>query len=156
MINFTQQGRSINVYNGNTGGYPSAGYPTPAFPINATNADKEVMTVPLISIAVDGSHLYATDAIGGRILKYNKTSGNYQSSIGGVPVACGLSIASNGNIWVGHEHSKVSVYSSAGVKLATPITDLIEVRALSIQGNTLAVADRVGKLRKYSISNGPR
>jgi hypothetical protein len=154
VINFTQQGRSINVYNGNTGGYPSAGYPTPAFPANATDADKDVMTVPLISIAVDNTSLYVTDAIGGRILKYNKTSGNYQSTIGGVPVACGVAIGPNGNIWVGHEHTKVSVYSSAGVRLATPVTDLTEVRALSIQGTTLAVADRVGKVRKYSISSG--
>ena len=154
VVNFTQQGRSIKVYDGNTGGYPSAGYPTPAFPANATDADKDVMRVPLISIAVDGSSLYVTDAIGGRILKYDKTSGNYQSTISGIPVACGVAIAPNGNIWVGHEHTKVSVYSSAGVRLAPPIiTDLTEVRALSIQGNTLAVADRVEKIRKYNISS---
>ena len=154
VVNFTQQGRSINVYNGSTGGYPSAGYPTPAFPANATDADKDVMTVPLISIAVQSNSLYVTDALGGRILKYDKTSGNYQSTISGIPVACGLAIAPNGNIWVGHEHTKVSVYSSAGVRLATPIADLTEVRALSIQGTTLAVADRVGKIRKYTIING--
>jgi hypothetical protein len=145
VANFTQQGRSIKVYDGNTGGYPSAGYPTPAFPANATEADKDVMRVPLISITVQSNSLYVTDAIGGRILKYDKTSGNHQSTIAGVPVACGLAIASNGNIWVGHEHTKVSVYSPAGVRLATPITDLTEVRALSIQGNTLAVADRWGR-----------
>ena len=79
---------------------------------------------------------------------------NYQSTISGIPLACGVAIAPNGNIWVGHEHTKVSVYSPSGVRLATPITDLTEVRALSIQGNTLAVADRVGKIRKYTISNG--
>ena len=154
VVNFTQQGRSINVYNGNTGGYPSAGYPTPKYPPNATEADKEVMRVPLISIALHGNSLYVTDAIGGRILKYDKTSGNYQSAISGIPVACGVAIAPNGNIWVGHEHTKVSVYSASGVRLATPITDLTEVRAPSIQGNTLAVADRVGKIRKYTISSG--
>ena len=109
--------------------------------------------MPLISIAVANTSLYVTDAIGGRILKYNKASGNYQSTISGIPVACGVAIGPNGNIWVGHEHTKVSVYSSAGVRLATPITGLTEVRALSIQGNTLAVADRVGKVRKYTISS---
>jgi Divergent InlB B-repeat domain/FlgD Ig-like domain len=156
VINFTQQGRCIKVYDGNIGGYPSAGYPTPAYPANATEADKDVMRVPLISIAVQDSSLYVTDAIGGRVLKYNKESGNYQSTISGIPLACGLAIAPNGNIWVGHEHTKVSVYSPSGVRLATPITDLTEVRALSIQGSTLAVADRVGKIRKYTIKSGTR
>ena len=154
VVNFTQQGRSIKVYDGSAGGNPSAGYPTPEYPANATEADKDVMRVPLISIAVQGSSLYVTDAIGGRILKYDKVSGNHQSTITGVPVACGLAIASNGNIWVGHEHTQVSVYSPAGVRLATPITNLAEVRALSIQGNMLAVADRVGVVRKYTITNG--
>jgi PA14 domain/Divergent InlB B-repeat domain len=156
VVNFTQQGRSIKVYDGNIGGYPSAGYPTPEYPANATEADKDVMRVPLISIAVQNNSLYVTDAIGGRILKYHKASGNYQSTISGIPVACGLAIAPNGNIWVGREHTKVSVYSPTGVRLATPITGLTEVRALSIQGNTLAVADRVGKIRKYTIKNGTR
>lgn len=153
VVNFTQQGRSIKVYDGSAGGYPSAGYPTPEYPANATEADKDVMRVPLISIAVQGGSLYVTDAIGGRILKYDKVSGNHQSTIGGVPVACGLAIASNGNIWVGHEHTKVSVYSPAGVRLATPITNLTEVRALSIQGNMLAVADRIGVVRKYTVTS---
>jgi PA14 domain/Divergent InlB B-repeat domain len=156
VVNFTQQGRSIKVYDGNIGGYPSAGYPTPEYPANATEADKDVMRVPLISIAVQNNSLYVTDAIGGRILKYHKASGNYQSTISGIPVACGLAIAPNGNIWVGREHTKVSVYSPTGVRLATPITGLTEVRALSIEGNTLAVADRVGKIRKYTIKNGTR
>ena len=112
--------------------------------------------MPLISIAAEGSgSLYVPDAIGGRILNYDKASGDFQSTISGIPVACGVAIAPNGNIWVGHEHTKVSVYSPSGVRLATPITDRwTEVRALSIQGNTLAVADRVGKIRKYTISDG--
>ena len=70
VVNFTQQGRSIKVYDGNVGGYPSAGYPTPAIPEDATEADREVMTVPLISIAIHGGSLYVTDALGGRILQY--------------------------------------------------------------------------------------
>ena len=36
------------------------------------------MRLPLISIAVQGGSLYVTDAIGGRILKYDKVSGNHQ------------------------------------------------------------------------------
>ena len=47
----------------------------------------------------------------------------------------------------------MSVYSPAGVRLATPITNLTEVRALSIQGNMLAVADRIGVVRKYTVTS---
>lgn len=113
-----------------------------------------LMEMPLISIAVRDDSLYVADAIGGRILKYHKVSGNYQGVIGGLPAACGLAVALSGNIWVGHEHTKASVFSASGVRLATPIVDLDEVRALSIQGNVLAVAERTGEIRKYAISGG--
>ena len=156
VVNFTQQGRSIKVYDGNVGGYPSAGYPTPAIPEDATEADREVMTVPLISIAIHGGSLYVTDALGGRILQYDKVLGRAPKVDRSGSLGVRLAIAQNGNLWVGHEHTKVSVYSPAGVRLATPITDLTEVRALSIKGNTLAVADRIGMVRKYTIRSGNR
>ena len=72
------------------------------------------MKEPLVSIVVTGGSLYVTDALGGRILRYDKVSGNHQQTISGIPVACGLAIASDGKIWVGHEHTKVSVYNAAG------------------------------------------
>ena len=157
-INFTQQGRCIKVYDGNNPGYPDSGPPN--YPGWATAADKEVMKEPLVSIVVKGGSLYVTDALGGRILKYDKVSGNHQQTISGIPVACGLAIASDGKIWVGHEHTKVSVYNAAGNRLATPISNLTEVRSLSIQTvagtPTLCVADRVGKIRKYRIGGNGR
>ena len=157
-INFTQQGRCIKVYDGNNPGYPNSGPPN--YPGWATAADKEVMKEPLVSIVVKGGSLYVTDALGGRILKYDKVSGNHQQTISGIPVACGLAIASDGKIWVGHEHTKVSVYNAAGNRLATPISNLTEVRSLSIQTvsgtPTLCVADRVGKIRKYRIGGNGR
>jgi hypothetical protein len=127
-------------------------YPTPHFRQMHRRRQGRDVTADLDCSG--GSSLYVPDAIGGRILNYDKASGDFQSTISGIPVACGVAIAPNSNIWVGHEHTKVSVYSPSGVRLATPITDLTEVRALSIQGNTLAVADRVGKIRKYTISDG--
>jgi hypothetical protein len=156
-VNFTQQGRRIKVYDGSNPGYPNSGAPN--YPGWATAPDKEVMKEPLISIAVQGGSLYVTDALGGRILKYDKVSGNHQQTIGGLPVACGLAIAQDGKIWVGHEHTKVSVYDAAGKRLATPISNLTEVRSLSVQTvsgiPTLCVADRVGQMRKYRIrANG--
>jgi Chitobiase/beta-hexosaminidase C-terminal domain/Divergent InlB B-repeat domain/FlgD Ig-like domain len=156
-VNFTQQGRCIKVYDGSNPGYPNSGPPN--YPVWATAADKEVMKEPLISISVLGGSIYVTDAVGGRILRYDKISGNHQQTIGGLPVACGLAIAPDGKIWVGHEHTKVSVYNAAGTRLATPISNLTEVRSLSVQTiagiPTLCVADRVGIIRKYRIgANG--
>ena len=156
-VNFTQQGRCIKVYDGTNPGYPNSGPPN--YPSWATAADKEVMKEPLISVAVQAGSIYVTDALGGRILRYDKVSGNHQQTITGVPVACGLAIAPDGKIWVGHEHTKVSVYNAAGSRLATPISNLTEVRSLSIQTvagtRTLCVADRAGRIRKYRIgANG--
>jgi len=142
--NFAQAGRAIMVYDGNA-----------EFPAGATSADIEVMRVPLISIALKDGSIYVTDALGGRVLKYDKTTGALQKEIKNVPVACGLAVNTDGNIWVGTAHKKVSVYNSAGTLLGTPITNLTEVRALSIQGKSLCVADRTGKLLRYAI-NGAR
>jgi hypothetical protein len=156
-VNFTQQGRCIKVYDGTNPGYPNSGPPN--YPAWATAADKEVMKEPLVSIAVQAGSIYVTDALGGRILRYDKVSGNHQQTISGLPVACGLAIAPDGKIWVGNEHTKVSVYNAAGSRLATPISNLTEVRSLSIQtvarAPTLCVADRDGRIRKYRIgANG--
>ena len=52
------------------------------------------------------------------------------------------------------------MYDAAGNRLATPISNLTEVRSLSIQTvsgtPTLCVADRVGKIRKYRIGGNGR
>ena len=81
MVNFTQQGRSIKVYDGSAGGYPSAGYPTPEYPANATEADKDVMRVPLISIAVQGTVCMSPTRSAVGFSSMTKSSGNYQSTI---------------------------------------------------------------------------
>lgn len=138
---FTQAGRSITVYNGNA-----------QYPAKATAADIDVMRIPLVSIALQGNYLYVTDALAGRVLKYNKVTGALEQQITGIPVACGIAIAGDGSIWVGSSHTQVRNYSAAGKLLATAISNLKEVRALSIQGTTLSVADRTGFIRKYQLS----
>lgn len=85
-------------------------------------------------------------------MQYDKVAGVLLREMGGIPLACGLAVAPDGKIWVGHEHTKVSVYSPDGVRLGTPLTDLIDVRALALQGDRLAVADRSGKLLLYEKS----
>ncbi len=142
VADFTQAGRCITVYNGNA-----------QYPPTAAAADIEVMKVPLVSIALQGNYLYVTDALAGRVLKYNKVTGALEQQILGIPLACGIAIAADGTIWVGSCHTQIRNYSAAGKLLATAVTNLKEVRALSIQGSTMAVADRTGFVRKYQIAS---
>ena len=97
---FSKAGRKIRVYDGNA-----------QFPENASVEDREVMNIPLRSLAILGSTLYATDALKGRVLLYDKESGELKKEFP-VPLACGIALDPNGRIWVGHEHEKVSVLSA--------------------------------------------
>jgi DNA-binding beta-propeller fold protein YncE len=137
---FSKAGRMIVVYDGNA-----------QFPGEASAKDRDVMNMPLISLALLGDTLYATDALKGRVLLYDKGSGELKQEIP-LPLACGIAVEPNGRIWVGHEHGKVSVLNADGKLLATPISDLQEVRALALRGDTLYVADReAGQLRIYKV-----
>ena len=137
---FSKAGRKIRVYDGNA-----------QFPENASVEDREVMNIPLRSLAILGSTLYATDALKGRVLLYDKESGELKKEFP-VPLACGIALDPNGRIWVGHEHEKVSVLSADGKVLATPITDLKDVWALALRGDKLYVADREqGQVRIYQV-----
>jgi DNA-binding beta-propeller fold protein YncE len=137
---FTRAGDKIVVYDGNA-----------QFPEQASAKDRELMKMPLISLALSGDTLYASDALMGRVLLYDKESGELKKEIS-VPLACGIEVEPNGRIWVGHEHEKVSVLDAQGNVIATPITDLEEVRALAVRGDKLYVADRgAGQLRVYKV-----
>jgi hypothetical protein len=138
---FTKEGRCIKVYDGGAD-----------FPADATQQDRSLMGVPLISLAVHGDTLYATDSLKGRVLLYDKVSGELKKEIA-VPLACGLAVAPDGKIWVGHEHSKVSVFDANGERLGTPIADLKEVRALALRGKVLYVADSTAaQVRVYDLT----
>ena len=137
---FSKAGRKIVVNDGNA-----------RFPEDASKKDRELMNMPLISLALSGDTLYASDALRGRVLLYDKTSGELKKEIS-VPLACGIAVEPNGRIWVGHEHEKVSVLDAQGNVLATPITDLQEVRALAVRGDKLYVADRgASQVRVYKV-----
>lgn len=138
---FTKAGRCIKVYDNGA-----------EFPAGATDADKLLMGAPLISLAVHGDTLYATDSLKGRVLLYDKTSGELKREIP-VSRACGLVVAPDGKIWVGNDFANVSVFDPSGKLLATPITDLKQVRALALRGDTLYVADRdAGEVRIYKVN----
>jgi DNA-binding beta-propeller fold protein YncE len=118
---------------------------------NASAKDRELISMPLLSLALHGDVLFATDALRGRVLLYDKRSGELKKEIP-VPLACGIAVEPSGQIWVGHEHEKVSVLSPEGDVLATPISDLKDVRALSFLEGKLYVADRgAGQVRIYKV-----
>jgi WD40 repeat protein len=137
---FSKAGRSIAVSER-----------TAEFLENASAKDRELLSMPLLSLALLGDVLYATDALSGKVLLYDKRSGELKKEIP-VPLACGIAVEPNGNIWVGHEHGKVSVLSPDGKVLATPINDLKDVRALSFSEGKLYVADRgASQVRIYKV-----
>ncbi|MGB2821526.1 MAG: hypothetical protein WBF17_11130, partial [Phycisphaerae bacterium] len=65
-----------------------------------------------------------------------------------------LAVDAKGRLWVGHEHSRVSVFDAEGKKLGTPISDLGEVKSLTFgPGGLLYVADgKAGQVRIYEVS----
>ena len=137
---FSKAGRKILVYDGNA-----------EIPDHASPKDRDLMKMPLISMALMGDTLYVTDALKGRVLLYNKKSGELKQEIP-VTLACGIAVEPSGRIWVGREHRKVSVLSSEGEIVATPISDLKDVRALALARGKLYVADReMGQVRIYKV-----
>ena len=140
--NFFQAGRSIAVCQR-----------TRKFWENAPAADRELIHMPLLSLAVQGDILYATDALLGRVLLYDKKTGELKKQIS-LPLPCGIAVEPSGGIWVGHEHSKISLLSPEGELLITPINDLKDVRALSFSNGQLYVADRgASQLRIYGVAD---
>ncbi len=120
---------------------------------DASADERELLSMPLNSLDLLGEVLYATDALNGRVLLYDKQSGELKKEIS-LPLACGIAVEPGGNMWVGHEHGKVSVLSREGAVLSTPITDLKDVRALSFKEGKLYVADRgASQVRIYKVEN---
>jgi hypothetical protein len=71
-----------------------------------------------------------------------------------LPRACAIAVEPSGRIWVGDEHSKVSMLNPEGELFVTPISDLTGVRALSFSNGKLYVADRgVSQLRIYGVAD---
>ena len=143
QVAFTVAGEHITIY-------AEGDYDDPAL----DDPDYDIKLVPNISIDIYGDDIYVTDSGAGRIVVYNRTTGSFVRQITGLPLACGIAInQSNGDIWVGHEYTKVSRLNNSGtVQGTTTFAAGTEVRALSLAGTSLAVADRHNWVRKYSIS----
>lgn len=138
---FTKTGQFITVYHG------------APYPDGAGEADRALMRLPVLSLAVRGQVLYVTDALAGSVRMYDKVSGEALGSFA-VPLPQAVALAPDGRIWVGHAHRQVSVYTANGKPIATPITELTEVNALAFgPDGLLYVADQgAGQVKVYTIT----
>jgi hypothetical protein len=142
-VPFSKAGPRIEVYNGNA-----------QYPEGASEADRKVMVMPLLSLAVRGDKLYATDALAGLVRIYHKETGEALGQIA-APLAQAVALDARGRVWVGHGHANVSVFDESGKLLATPISNLAQVRALAFgPEGSLFVADRgAGQIRVYAVND---
>ena len=143
---FTEVGRDdghINVYD----------WPKNLIPPDAPEADAALMRYPLRAVAVQGETLLAADALGGRVLRYHKATGKPLGEFA-VNLPNALAVDKAGRLWVGHQHTKVSVFTPDGKDGREVLNNIAEVESLAF-GPTgrLYVADGgVGQVRIYEIS----
>ena len=115
--------------------------PEEKIPAGTPAALEEILKLPLRGIAVSGGKLFVTDALDGRVLSFDRETGAPLGSFN-VKLPHALAIDSAGQLWVGHEDGKVTVFSQDGKQSAEVLKDLGHVRALAFGPNdTLYVAD---------------
>jgi hypothetical protein len=139
---FTKAGKHLVVYDGNA-----------AFPAGSSEDDRALMRMPLLSLAVHEGTLYVTDTLAGQVRRYDKVTGQQTGAID-VRLPQAVAVGADGRIWVGHERTKVSVFSADGRPLGTPVTALTNVIAIALgQANTLYVADHgAGQVCVYDLT----
>lgn len=146
QVKFTRVGRDdghINVYE----------WPSKLVPEGTPEADARLMRAPLRALAIFGDTILAADALGGRILRFQKESGEAQGEFP-VKLPAALAVDAAGRIWVGHEHHTVSVFTPEGKEPRAVLTGLGEVEALAFdKAGRLYVADSdAGQVTAYDVS----
>jgi len=147
---FTKTGRPdghINIYE----------WPKRQIPAGTSDEDAALMAMPLRSIAVDGDHLAVADALGGRVLWFDKETGEPKGEFK-VPLPTALAVDKSGQIWVGHEHHLLSVFSPDGKMIRDVLSDLGNVEGLAIdsQGRIYVADSGAGQVKVYDFSNGTK
>lgn len=116
-------------------------------------ADAPLMTSPLTSLVVSGNVLYAADAAGGRVLRYDKSTGALLGQFS-VSLPEALAVDSAGRVWVGHQHGTISVFSATGSPLGDAVTGLSDVVALAFgpNGQLYAADSGAGQVKVFQVN----
>jgi len=127
-------------------------WPEKLVPKDTPEADAQYMRSPLRALAINGDTIYATDALAGKIVKYHKVTGIKQGEFA-APLPMALAFDKDGRLWVGHEHRQVSIFTTDGTKVATPLTDLGEVNSLAFgPDGMLYIADgKANVIKRYTV-----
>jgi hypothetical protein len=105
-------------------------WPEKLIPPGTPEADAALMKRPLLGLAVAGRELLVADALGGKVHRFDKTTGR---RLGGfdVRLPTAVAVGPDGRIWVGHERRNVSAFSPQGGDPTRMIGDIGEVRSLA-------------------------
>lgn len=128
-------------------------WPEKQVPQEAPPQDAALMRRPVRSLAVLGDDLFATDALAGKVHRFHKVTGRKLGEFAvRLPVA--LATDAQGRLWVGHEHSRVSIYTPAGKKVGTPLSGLGEIESLAFgpKGRLYAADSKAGQVRIFQLS----
>ncbi len=106
-------------------------------------------------MAISGSSLWVTDALGNRVLEYNLSTGKQVASFT-VSLPTAIAVDSSGQVWVGYNHVDVGVFSPTGASEGTFLSTFTNIVSLAF-GPTglLSVADS-GKatISTYDAAHG--
>jgi sugar lactone lactonase YvrE len=124
--------------------------PEKEIPAGTPDAVRDIQKQPLLALAAANGKLFATDALAGKVLVFDRETGAAAGSFD-VKLPHALAIDSAGQLWVGHEAGKVTVFSQDGKKRADVLAGLGHVRSLAFgPGDTLYAADsKAGKILVY-------
>src|SRR5258706_6554994 len=128
-------------------------HPKKLIPPGTPEADAAMMAAPLRAVAVHGDTIYVADALGNRVLRFHKETGEPQGEFA-VKLPMALAIDASGRLWVGHEHHLVTAFLPDGHALAQVISNVGQIEALAF-GPTgqLCVADsKAGQVKIFDVN----
>ncbi len=128
-------------------------WPERQVPPDTPEADAALMRAPIRALAIVGETIFAADALAGSVRKYHKVTGAAQGEFA-VRLPMALAADREGRLWVGHEHTRISVFDTDGARLAEAAGDIGRIASLCFgPDGRLYVADaKACQIRIYEVS----